>query len=436
MSTLAYSRAAVVAAGYWAAACAAILLAAASDNIYRLAVLAAGLLMCLAAVPLTFAMLRLSARRRESRRSGVSPRATEATSAHAHTRKQPALLVLKGGGAKGLALLGAVAELSTHYQFVGVAGTSAGAITAALLGVGYTPAQIIDLFMEKRLAELIDRKRAPSALWDLVMNGYLYEGTAFLTWLGDVLKPPEKPSPHRPRFVFVYSTQVGRGLRRAKLHAQAIGAWADEIRGSMSIPFVFAEHKTAEACTLYDGGLLANFPVYEAREDIAECDPSLAAIDVVAVYLGRRPQADAPSAGPGSFSAFRAWMMGWIPFREVLRVAGNAGTVWLEQREPVWLGSEDGRNSTCFVDAGPIATLDFYLTQDEKAYLVELGVYEARRFLARKQSAGGHVEAPIRLRQLRAQVLAERRRAWGYFALASAIAAAGVVCLYIAGGGY
>lgn len=47
-------------------------------------------------------------------------------------------LVFEGGGARGLALTGAVAELEKHgYTFGRLVGTSAGAITATLVAVGY-----------------------------------------------------------------------------------------------------------------------------------------------------------------------------------------------------------------------------------------------------------------------------------------------------------
>jgi predicted acylesterase/phospholipase RssA len=47
--------------------------------------------------------------------------------------------VFEGGGVKGIALVGATAVVeATGYRFANLAGTSAGAIVAALLGAGYT----------------------------------------------------------------------------------------------------------------------------------------------------------------------------------------------------------------------------------------------------------------------------------------------------------
>ena len=53
--------------------------------------------------------------------------------------------IFEGGGAKGLAHAGAIAVAQElGVQFVGVAGTSAGAIVAALVAVGYTPKALYD----------------------------------------------------------------------------------------------------------------------------------------------------------------------------------------------------------------------------------------------------------------------------------------------------
>ena len=48
-------------------------------------------------------------------------------------------LVCKGGGVKGIALVGSVCYLEERgYVFKNIAGTSVGAIVASLLAVGYS----------------------------------------------------------------------------------------------------------------------------------------------------------------------------------------------------------------------------------------------------------------------------------------------------------
>jgi len=57
--------------------------------------------------------------------------------------------VFEGGGVKGIGLVGAVSEIEkAGYEFENLAGTSAGAIVAALLAVGYN-AQEMKVELEK-----------------------------------------------------------------------------------------------------------------------------------------------------------------------------------------------------------------------------------------------------------------------------------------------
>lgn len=108
-------------------------------------------------------------------------KASTAKSLDCGDKKIPALLVLKGGGAKGLALLGAVDELAKRYEFVGFAGTSAGAITAGLLGAGWSPAALIDLFDRENLGKLLGSKT--SVLSNLLCSGFLFDGDHFQKWV-------------------------------------------------------------------------------------------------------------------------------------------------------------------------------------------------------------------------------------------------------------
>ncbi len=75
---------------------------------------------------------------------------------HTSTVNQPGLviknLVLRGGGPRGLAYVGALKELDTKHpeilrQIERVAGTSAGAITATLLAIGCTPTELEELLV-------------------------------------------------------------------------------------------------------------------------------------------------------------------------------------------------------------------------------------------------------------------------------------------------
>lgn len=68
-------------------------------------------------------------------------------------------LVLEGGGVKGAAYAGALAVLDAKGQLASierVAGTSAGAITALMVALGYSPAEIHDVVLQVDLGDFRD----------------------------------------------------------------------------------------------------------------------------------------------------------------------------------------------------------------------------------------------------------------------------------------
>src|SRR5947208_17056802 len=64
-------------------------------------------------------------------------------------------LVFQGGGVRGVAYAGALQALPPNYKLHTVAGASAGAIVAALVGIGKTATQIRDLLSEDEFFRLI-----------------------------------------------------------------------------------------------------------------------------------------------------------------------------------------------------------------------------------------------------------------------------------------
>ena len=103
-------------------------------------------------------------------------------------------LVFEGGGVKGIGLAGALATLEEQgYLPQNVAGTSAGAISAALLAAGYSAAELREIIMALDYREFQDRawedrvplfERSLSMLLDLG----LYEGDYFLRWIRERLE--------------------------------------------------------------------------------------------------------------------------------------------------------------------------------------------------------------------------------------------------------
>jgi predicted acylesterase/phospholipase RssA len=86
---------------------------------------------------------------------------------------------MKGGGVKGIAYVGALQVLEDYeYKFQHYVGTSAGAISAALLAVGYSPQALGDVLATTNFKQFRDGYLLPSLLMLPFRKG-LYTGENF-----------------------------------------------------------------------------------------------------------------------------------------------------------------------------------------------------------------------------------------------------------------
>lgn len=89
--------------------------------------------------------------------------------------KLPVNLVLKGGGPKGIAYIGALKALRERHldrDLRNVAGTSAGAITAAMIAFGYSPEEMEEELTQKNLLNLLDPKdKSGKAIVNAILEG-------------------------------------------------------------------------------------------------------------------------------------------------------------------------------------------------------------------------------------------------------------------------
>ena len=95
-------------------------------------------------------------------------------------------LAFKGGGVLGIAYAGAIQVLEQRgvlKTVERVAGTSAGAITAALVALKYTSAEITQIVNATNFEDFQDKPRPLKALH----NYGLYQGDFFLAWMQDKL---------------------------------------------------------------------------------------------------------------------------------------------------------------------------------------------------------------------------------------------------------
>jgi NTE family protein len=98
--------------------------------------------------------------------------------------------VFEGGGVKGIGLAGAVCAIEeAGYQFVNLAGASAGSIVASLLAVGYTGGEIEQILQTLNYKDFedenwLDRFGVPGQITSTLFRYGIYKGVFLENWLG------------------------------------------------------------------------------------------------------------------------------------------------------------------------------------------------------------------------------------------------------------
>jgi NTE family protein len=189
-------------------------------------------------------------------------------------------LVFEGGGVKGIAYAGATKVLDEKNMLdslMRVAGTSAGAITAALLSVGATWQDIKEIvggtdfnqFMDDSWGILRDTKR-------LVKEYGWFKGDAFSKWMKKQLfgltgkrnltfadiEGFKKDNPKQFRSLYVVGSNLSLQVPEIFSSEQTpdMQIWY-AVRISMSIPLFFAAVEEDDGDLFVDGGVTWNYPL-------------------------------------------------------------------------------------------------------------------------------------------------------------------------------
>lgn len=202
-------------------------------------------------------------------------------------------LVMGGGGIRGIAYGGALQELEQQGVLVGlrrVGGTSAGAIQAALLAVGYSPQEIVEVVNRTPIQRLNDGRLIFFGGSTRLIKQYgWYRGDEFTKYLSELvarktgnpnltlgeLHALAQQQPTQYRDLYTTGTNLTRQCTQVFSHeTHPFMRVADAVRISMSIPLYFravlldttghvvrkpAPGQAVEV--LVDGGLLANYPI-------------------------------------------------------------------------------------------------------------------------------------------------------------------------------
>lgn len=297
-------------------------------------------------------------------------------------------LVLEGGGVRGIGLVGAVAALSeAGYTFPRVAGTSAGAVVAALVAglqhAGEPVARLGEIvrtldYRRFRDVDLLGRLPLVGGLLSLLRSDGLYEGGYLEQFLTGVLADlgvctfgdlrTSDPTPTYSWSLVVTASDLSqRRLVRVPWDLLEYGIDPDEfpvaraVRASSAIPFFFRPVQVG-AATWVDGGVLSDFPVeLFDRPDLAP--PQWPTFGVRLSARPGRPPVTRPVRGP-------------------LAIGLAALETLLNDQDAAYVDQPCTVARTVFVPAGSVSSVDFDLTPAQSEGLYDAGLAAGREFLS------------------------------------------------------
>jgi NTE family protein len=195
--------------------------------------------------------------------------------------------VFSGGGVKAIAYAGALAaaEGAGYGDWQHLAGTSAGAITAAAIAVGYDSKALTERLMSFDLASVADIgwPRRVAQVGNLIRHHALARGRTLHGWIEQLLEEAPHPAAtfgELSRHLRVVSTDLVHQRMvvfpddAPKYLDPAGNPWkpeefpiADAVRTSAGYPFMFAPWPLKDAASgemgaLVDGGIVSGFPVF------------------------------------------------------------------------------------------------------------------------------------------------------------------------------
>jgi NTE family protein len=308
--------------------------------------------------------------------------------------------VFEGGGVKGIGLVGAVSEIEkAGYKFENLAGTSAGAIVASLLAVGYSAAEL-----KKELEKLNYNDFKDEGLLDKfgflgksISLGFeygIYEGEFFEDWLERLLAAKDRTTfeqikteyeedKYKYKFQAIAADITDRRLLVLPNDLKLFGINPDEfsisraVRMSMSIPFFFEPVELRDISGrkhfIVDGGLLSNYPIW-LLDDNDNPDPPWPTFGFKLMEPDKRRLKEAkrnPINNPVSF--LKAIVGTMLDAHDSYHISKSKGDYDRTIGIPTVIKINGMQKE--------IGTTDFGITQEESQALYDNGVELAKKFL-------------------------------------------------------
>jgi predicted acylesterase/phospholipase RssA len=322
---------------------------------------------------------------------------------------------MRGGGVRGIAFAGALAELQCLFEPTAYIGTSAGAGAAILLAAGYTPRELESVLWDSDFGTFKDASPL-QVLRNLFLRGHMYPGKTIVTWLESLLRRKivregEVQLAHLPvrTVLFAVEPRFGSIIFDSNGEHRGIEA-AMAARHSMSIP-IFFEPLVRSMRPVYDGGVIKNFPLLTAVHDLG-----FPRDHVIGLYL-TEPAIQHEYTTKGVV-------------RDLLRI-------WLNQDESQVV--DRYRNRIVAIDTSPVRATQFEISDEAKELLVLRGRLAAVEFVTSNFGDIAEVhevnrtQAMMRVKELERSLASKadkrRYRRWVISAVTACLFAAGLVYL-------
>jgi NTE family protein len=183
-------------------------------------------------------------------------------------------LIFEGGGVKGIAYVGALKALEERKifkQITRVGGTSAGAINALLLALGFTLKETEDIMFSLDFNNFMDDSWGIVRDTNRLINEFgFYKGDFFRDWVGRLIK--EKTDNENSTFndlknrnfrdLYLIGTNLSTGYSEvfSAEHTPRTRV-VDAARISMSLPLFFKAVRNFRNDVYVDGGVFNNYPI-------------------------------------------------------------------------------------------------------------------------------------------------------------------------------
>jgi len=297
-------------------------------------------------------------------------------------------LVLSGGGIKGFGLVGAIEileQLGITPKLKGIAGTSVGSIVAALLAIGYTSKEIIQIIIDMDVASIFDDK--PGYICDavnFVKDWGVCPGNRIMSIMSDLVhKKTADPNytlsdlkRDKGITLVIVATDVN-SEKSVYFHPfNSIKAYSDisivtAVRISCGIPLCFEPFEYNNRYFV-DGGVLDNFPLHvfdgtypgdmSAKLNLCKPNHKVLGIKLVSAYDHNHSS---------------------TTFSNVFEYLGSFINMFLIENEKhqtvpgFWL-------RTIMINTPTYPITKFSLSKKEKQELIDLGRQQTSKFFANK----------------------------------------------------